>query len=398
MASDLDIRVGMLTASMSRQAGGLFWAVKALSKSIAKAGSEVQVFAGEDRYSADDLGEWGNLPVKIFPRRGPSSFGYQKGLGSELQAANLAILHLHGLWAYPSVAAKAWSRKKTGLIISPHGMLDPWAVRNSRWKKRVAASLYERSNLNRAACIHALCDSELKSIRAYGLTNPVALIPNGVDLPEAEAHQIDLGWGAPILSNVKVLLFLSRIHPKKGLVNLLRAWAKATKNKVRGVEAWRLVIAGWDDQGSHLLDLRRLTKEIGVESSVSFVGPQFGASKAAALRRADAFILPSVSEGLPMAVLEAWSHGLPVLITPQCNLPEGFAAGAAIRIDPEADGIEKGLRELLLLGDAERKQMGARGRKLVEDRFSWSRAGHEMVNVYRWVFGVGSKPECVQND
>ena len=117
---------------------------------------------------------------------GPRAFGYAPELSRALDAARLDLVHTHGLWMYPSVAA-AWrwaTRWKRPLVVSPHGMLEPWAVRNSAWKKRIAGWLFENRHLRRAACLHALNDAEYEAIRAYGLTNPVAVIPNGVDLPE----------------------------------------------------------------------------------------------------------------------------------------------------------------------------------------------------------------------
>ena len=127
-----------------------------------------------------------------------------------------------------------------------------------------------------------------------------------------------------------------------------------------------------------------------------FVGPQFGEAKHASYWAADAFVLPSFSEGLPLTVLEAWSCCLPVLMTPQCNLPEGFAASAAIRIAPEVVSIASGLSELLRMNDSERALMGARGYELVKTRFTWPTIAREMLAVYRWVLGQGEKPRCIQ--
>jgi poly(glycerol-phosphate) alpha-glucosyltransferase len=273
-------------------------------------------------------------------------------------------------------------------------MLDPWALRNSAWKKRLAAWAYENANLRGAACIHALCDSELQAIRTYGLRNPVAVVPNGVDLPRQQVSK-PTRWEADLPDGAKVLLYLGRLHPKKGLPNLLRAWRLSARE--RGSSKWRLVIAGWD-QGGHEAELRRLAEELCIAETVVFAGPQFGEDKAASFHRATAFVLPSFSEGLPVAVLEAWAHGLPVVMTPQCNLPEGLAAGAAVQVDPEPASIAAGLWELFRMSDAEREAMGERGRRLVEERFSWPKIAQQMKAVYEWVLGGGPKPEWVQTD
>ncbi|EGV20676.1 glycosyl transferase group 1 [Thiocapsa marina 5811] len=190
---------------------------------------------------------------------------------------------------------------------------------------------------------------------------------------------------------------MSRLHPKKGLTNLLLAWAQTRQAAAQQAEAWRLVIAGWD-QGGHQDDLQCLADSLGIRDSVQFVGPLFDEAKALALAAADAFVLPSFSEGLPMAVLEAWAVSLPVLMTPGCNLPEGFAADAALAMAPEPESIAVALNRLFDMSAAERQAMGARGRQLVGDRFAWPRIAVQMCDVYRWVLGQGPKPDSVVID
>src|SRR4029078_119945 len=135
--------------------------------------------------------------------------------------------------------------------------------------------------------------------------------------------------------------------------------------------------------------LRQMTTDLGLLTSVIFLGPQFGADKTQCYRACDAFILPSLSERLPLAVLEAWAHAKPVLMTPECNLPEGFEANAALRIGKASEEIAAGLKVLREMSDDDRSQMGNRGRALVATRFSWSRIGEQMRDVYDWVFGGG---------
>jgi poly(glycerol-phosphate) alpha-glucosyltransferase len=274
-------------------------------------------------------------------------------------------------------------------------MLDPWALENSAWKKKIAGLLYENRNLRSAACIHALCESEYQSIRAYGLTNPVCIIPNGIDLPDLLAGQIVPPWNSQIGADKNVMLFLGRIHPKKGLENLIRAWGILKGRKLKELEQWHLVVAGWS-QGGHENDLQRLTNEMNLRADVSFAGPLYDTAKDAALRAAKAFILPSFSEGLPMAVLEAWAYGLPVIMTRECNIPEGFDAGAALNIRADVESITDGLKNLLDLPKGTREQMGRNGLELVRTQYSWPKIASQMVDVYKWVLGQGNKPDCVR--
>jgi len=356
-------------------------------------GLNINAFGLEDRFSNSDRPLWNGVSLRLAKVMGPRSFGYAPQLGELLRAAKIELLHVHGLWMYPSIACCLWSRGHRPYIVSPHGMLDPWALRNSAWKKKIAGWLYENRHLRGARCFHALCEAEAAAIREYGLRNPVAVIPNGVDLP-AEREGFSAPWAKILPEGVRVLLFLGRLHPKKNAASLIRAWG-ATQGATQ--DGWCLVIAGWD-QGGHKGELLALAQELGLEQRIWFSGPLFGEEKDAALRSASAFVLPSLSEGLPMAVLEAWAYGLPVLMTPECNLTEGFGAGAAIRIGHDPEAIARGLEQLFAMKDTERAEMGARGRKLVEEKFSWPKIARQMKEVYEWVLGKGPKPECVVTD
>ena len=264
-------------------------------------------------------------------------------------------------------------------------MLDPWALQRSRWKKRLASAVYESRHLKQAKCLHALCESELNSIRACGLTNPVCVIPNGVTLPEARVFESP--WKS-IPPGKKVCLFLGRIHQKKGVDLLVHAWNQMPSRQRDG---WHLMIAGWGT-GTFQTSLESAVRGT---ADISYVGPLFGDQKEAALQHSHAFILPSFSEGVPMAILEAWSHRLPVLMTPACNLPMGFESGAALAIDPSVAGIRRGLASMMASSDADREAMGLNGRNLVCQYFTWDEVAERFLDVYRWLVDGASQPNCI---
>jgi len=358
-----------------------------LTRAIAADGRYTPSVMGmKDAETDRDQSLWGEVETSAFAVKGPPAFGYAPELAGALERSKPDILHIHGLWTYPSVAATRWSNKAKPYIVSPHGMLDPWALRNSRWKKRISALVYENRHLRGAACLHALNLAEAKAIREFGLDNPICVIPNGIDLPERTGPRP----GGP----TRTLFYLGRLHPKKNLSRLLEAWSVIRK---QGDHAeWRLQIAGWDQSG-HLEELRELTARLHLESSVSVEGPLFGIDKAERFNSVSAFILPSLSEGLPMAILEAWSWGLPVLMTPECNLPEGNVAGAAIMMTPDVESIAGALRRLISMSDLEREHMGMNGRKLVGEKFRWPRIAEQMADVYDWALGAGPGPSCLLN-
>ena len=392
------MKVGFLVGSVSREAGGLFQSVRGLAKAVASANATASVFGISDEKSAVDSLEWQPLSVHAFQPRF-RAWGYSDQLVPALVRANLDILSSHGLWKYCSVASHQWHRRSgRPYIVHPHGMLERWALKNARWKKQIAALLYENTHLRDAACLRALCEAEAQSIRAYGMRNPVCIIPNGVDLPdlvESSALEVENLPFQKFAQGRKVLLYLGRLHPKKNVANLVRAWKQTLESHPLTPENWVLVIAGWD-QGGYERELKKLSSDDGLPASVSFLGPLFGQEKEAAYRVCDAFILPSLSEGLPMTVLEAWAHAKPVLMTPECNLPEGFAAGAALQIGTSPEEIAAGLKQLAEMTEDDRRAMGARGRTLVATKFSWPRIGEQMRSVYDWVFGSGPTPQTVR--
>jgi poly(glycerol-phosphate) alpha-glucosyltransferase len=382
------VRAGLLTAHLSRSGGGIFTSVRQFARLLdAEPGIEVDIF-GPAR-AGKDLSEWTPLLPRTEPPVGPKFFSYAPGLVRRLTDGDLDLVHLHGLWMHTSAACLAFTRR-TGKphLISPHGMLDPWALHNSGWKKRLAAGLFENANIRGAACLHALNAAEAASIRDYGFAGPVCVIPNGVDLPPAGQPPPAAPWWTKSDPNARTLLYLGRLHPKKGLPNLILAWSRL---KPATRDGWRLVIAGWDERG-HQLALRRMATDLRIDATITFPGPVFGEDKKAAFHHCHGFILPSLSEGLPMVLLEAWACGKPVLMTPQCNLPEGFEAGAALRIQPREESIVEGLTHFLALDDASRERMGANGRALAGRRFSWPVIAREMAGVYRWLAKRGPEP------
>ena len=386
------MNVTMISGSLSRNGGGVFFSMRGLVHALrAVHEMQVTVMGLADAFTDEDRPVWAPVDPQTAPVLGPGIFGYAPQLAELLASRAPDLVHSHGIWMYPSLVSKQWSAR-TGRphVVSPHGMLDPWALRNSAWKKKIAAVLFEGRHLRRAACLHALCEAEVDAIRAYGLKNPVCVIPNGVDVSAGTAGAPS-PWNDTIPEGAKVLLHVGRMHPKKGLVSLLLAWSAA----IRRESGWHLVLAGWD-QGGHEQVLRDRILALDIADTVHLIGPSFGHKKEALYEYASAFVLPSLSEGLPMTVLEAWAHGLPVLMTPQCNLPEGFESRAAIQIHSDPSNIADGLRALTTMSAEDRRAMGQRGCELVSRRFEWSHIANDMAAVYRWVLGGGQTPACVR--
>jgi glycosyltransferase involved in cell wall biosynthesis len=388
----------MLAPSISWRAGGMRDCVLNLSRFLKnKPDIHVDIVTVKDEFAAEDRATWGDLSFHVVASK-HAGFRYAPGLSRQLSSLTPDLVHTHGIWTYLSIATSRWAKLNDGVrrrpyLVSTHGMLDPWALRNSRWKKIIAGFAFERRHLKNAACIHAINRAELAAIRTFGLKNPICVIPNGVEVrPSNAAHQATRVT-ANTVSGRKILLYLGRLHPKKGLRILLRGWKKAARLE----EGWMLMIAGWD-QGGHRQELEQLTRELNLADSVQFAGPLFGDAREAAYQNANAFVLPSLSEGQPLVVLEAWSHARPVIMTPECNLPEGFEKGAAISMSATVEGAVEALEKLFALENLTLQEMGRRGRDLVINNFSWPHIASEMLTVYKWLLGYSAPPNCVVFD
>jgi poly(glycerol-phosphate) alpha-glucosyltransferase len=288
-----------------------------------------------------------------------------------LQSKHARLVHTHGLWTGLSASAMQWRRKTGGkTIVSPHGMLDRWALKQGNVKKQIALKLVELAHMNGSAAVHALNVAEAEAIRECGVTAPIAIIPNGVD-PAPERSFLAPNW-----MDRPTLLFLGRLHPKKGISELIDAWAEAYLS----LPNWQLAIAGWDDGPN---EFRKKAAASG--APIIFPGPLFDDEKLSALDNCAAFVLPSHSEGLPMAVLEAWAHKKAVFMTQACNLPEGFTCSAAIRITTDPREIAETLKETL--DDAPRlAKAGRAGHRLVEQTYSWDIIAQRFRDLYAFAF------------
>lgn len=300
----------------------------------------------------------------------------------------LSLIHNHGLW----LPVNYWAGRKARsegipMIIQPHGMLEPWAMNHKAWKKSLALWLFQKRDLALAKVLIATSLIESENFRTLGLKSPIAIIPNGVELliPKTDIKNDHLPD-----SNTRTVLFLSRVHQKKGLLNLVRAWSQL---KPLG---WRLRIAG-PNEGGHLAEVLSLAEQLGVLPFLEYVGAVEGAEKEALYRNADVFILPTFSENFGVVVAEALAHGLPVITTHGAPWADLKTYDCGWWIDIGVDPLVNALREALGLSDDERRAMGERGKEYVR-RYNWEDIARQTIEVYRWILGKGDKPQCVLTD
>lgn len=274
----------------------------------------------------------------------------------------------------------------TSLVHSPRGMLGQAALRISAWKKRPFWWLLQRSALAAADCIHATAASEYEEIRAAGLKNPVAIIPNGIDLPPLVAS-------FPRTTPQGVVLSLGRIHPKKGLDRLVRAWARIEND----FPSWRLRIVGPAELG-HDEELVALARSLGLER-VDVEGPIYDpAGKLTVYRNADLFVLPTLNENFAMTVAEALSAEVPVISTKGAPWAALETEGCGWWVDHGVEPLVSALRTAMSMSPEARRAMGCRGRAWMARDFGWDRIALDMLEVYRWLEAGGRLPTTVRLD
>jgi glycosyltransferase involved in cell wall biosynthesis len=281
------------------------------------------------------------------------------------------VLHDNGLWLPHNHRIASLARDaRLPRIVSTRGMLEPWAIRHKRWKKTAAWRLYQRRDLSRAAALHATAAEEEANLQIYRLRPPVRTIPNGVDLPNLPPRTGVSGGG-----RTRTAVFLGRIYPVKGLPMLVEAWARVRPG------GWRLVIAGPDEAG-HQAEVEAAVAASGLSDVVSFPGPVLDDAKAALLRDADLFVLPSHSESFGMSVAEALAHATPVLTTTAAPWPELAQRGCGWRMSPTVGGLADGLRIATSTETATLRRMGEAGRALVATDYAWPAIAERFAALY----------------
>ena len=377
------MRAAHVTQSVSRYAGGLFESVRHLCHAIRDPGGvETTVLGLADARAVDDMACWQPLPVRACKVFGPQRFGFAPGLDWALKEVGPDITHLHGIWQYSSWAVLRWARR-TGrpYLISPRGMLEPWALKRSSLRKKAIGRLFQTDCLRRASCFHATSSEEANSVRSAGGHAPIAVLPNGVHLPP------ELPPPRPTERRRRAL-FLSRIHPKKGLLDLVRAWAQVRP------ENWELLVVG-PDEGGHLREVKEAARNCRLDGTIQFPGEVWGEAKTKLFASADLFVLPSYSENFGLVVAEALASAVPAITTRATPWRELETSRCGWWIDVGPEPLAAALKEAVALAPDNLRAMGRRGRKLVEANYSWEPIGRKMVVTYEWLLGMGERPEFV---
>jgi glycosyltransferase involved in cell wall biosynthesis len=365
-----------------------------LAEAQAKLGQQVSV------YFVDKPGEAAVVPDPVlvdsrcFPMTVRSRhYGWSRPFRAALrqQTRSFDVVHIHAIWNYPT-----WSAMREALragvpyLVAPQGSLEDWALGRSRYLKGLYAALFEKPLFDRAAGIQALTAAEAEQCRAYGIKSPAMILANGVDLPriDASGQPADLRAEFGLPQDERLLLFLGRLFPKKGLDILIAALGQliGTRDDIT------LLIAGHDAGTGYEHEVRTMLAACGVVHKARFLGELHGDRKFQVLRGVDAFALTSYSEGLPIAVLEAMAAARPVIVTPGCNIPEVKEHAAGWICEPDAPACAQTLQQAFE-HEQELRRRGQNARRLIEQRFTWDRIAQSSLEIYHRMSGQHNNPE-----
>jgi glycosyltransferase involved in cell wall biosynthesis len=376
------IRVLHVVSGLEPEQGGPAYTVPRLCKALVAAGVSTQIYsvasqAEPERCEGDASSfRWNFASVPFL-----KNLRISRSLIRKLNNLNgqFDFVHVHGLWTLACVfGSKAAEKVGIPLVLAPRGMLSPGSLRISPLKKAVFWHLHQHRAVRASTCIHATSQLEADEIAGFlnrwNMRIPVAIVGNGVDIPVLPPR--------PLRGDERTMLFLGRLHRKKGLVTVVRAWSRLAAERPK----WHLRIVGPDEHG-HAAELRQMASALGVPR-ISIEGPKFGADKWDAYRSSDLYVLPSHAENFAVTVAEALAAEVPVITTKNTPWSRITAENCGWWIDEGEDSFLSAMKAATRLSDEERFTMGANGRSYVTNEYSWGKIGKEMASLYRDVLAT----------
>lgn len=355
--------------SIDRTAGGTSTYMQMLAKGLGEL-AEVHIIT----HASENPLVMENCKVHYVPEYNPFKGAWRKSVAEMMEEVKPDIVHVNCCWM-PACAAVQRIVQKRGykVVLTPHGMLEPWIIKRHYWTRKVPALwLYQKAAVQRADCVQATAESERDNLLKLGYNSNIKVVRLGID---AESIEMKRSW-----KKSRQILFLSRVHVKKGINFLIEAAAELRSE----LQGYKILVAGEGDT-DYVAEMKRMIADNGLLDIVQLIGGVYGDEKWRLFQTSDFFVLPTHSENFGLAIAESLASGTPVITTvgtPWSDL-NGSEAGAWIEIGTEP--LVETLRRFLSLSEDELETLGRNGRKLIETKYSAHVMAEQMMEVYKSV-------------
>ena len=360
------MKVLIFVTSISLRDGGPSRSVPVMSKGLSEAGVDVTLMTFHNEDMNTHILDRSNVRLKVLALN-----NYKHEVKEFMMSEKFDIIHLQSVWDLPYHYIAKFARKlNIPYIITPRGMFEPWSLAQKKWKKKLAWWLYQGEDVRKAACVYTTAEMEAQHIHDLGVKTPTAVIPNGIEIDGYPCRKS--------AENVKKqVLFLSRIHEKKGIEFLIDAFARL-KDDLAG---WTLKIVG-NGEEEYIVGLKKMVAEMQLQGIIQILPPVFGEAKVQLYQESSLFCLPSYSENFGMVIAEAMSCGVPVITTTNCPWEFLNETKTGWCIDLSVENLEKSLREAMSLPAEELFDIGQRASKLIAERFDYRPVAKKTKQLY----------------
>ncbi len=373
------MKILSFVSSLDMSSGGPSRSVPMLVKGLAELGVDITLMTIRSENMNIHSLEGTTAKLKVLS----PSFS-RKEIAKYLADERFELIQIQSVWEMPYHKVILEARKQNiPYIVTPRGMLEPWSLSQKKWKKKLAWWLYQRNDVQKSACVFTTAKMEAEHVSGLGITTCKAVIPNGI---ETDAY--------PCKTSVegvkKQVLFLSRVHVKKGIELLFEAWKRLHSDYVD----WQLLVIG-NGEAEYIHSLENRVESLGLKDSIKILPPVFGEAKIKVYQESALFCLPSFSENFGMVIAEAMSCGTPVITTTNCPWEILNETDTGWCVDLSVDNLERALREAMEMDANALYDMGQRASKLIYDNFDYRSVTRKTLRLYEWLLNSGEKPEFV---
>ena len=373
------MKILSFVSSLDMSSGGPSRSVPMLVKGLAELGVDITLMTIRSENMNIHSLEGTTAKLKVLS----PSFS-RKEIAKYLADERFELIQIQSVWEMPYHKVILEARKQNiPYIVTPRGMLEPWSLSQKKWKKKLAWWLYQRNDVQKAACVFTTAKMEAEHVSNLGITTCKAVIPNGI---ETDAY--------PCKTSVegvkKQVLFLSRVHVKKGIELLFEAWKRLHSDYVD----WQLLVIG-NGEAEYIHSLENRVESLGLKDSIKILPPVFGEAKIKVYQESALFCLPSFSENFGMVIAEAMSCGTPVITTTNCPWEILNETDTGWCVDLSVENLENALREAMGMDANALYDMGQRASKFIFDNFDYRSVTRKTLRLYEWLLNSGEKPEFV---